>query len=119
MISIINFMIYCNGRMFFHKSINAASFIENSQYLLDEFGMVVIGEIGVKYVVQIVTDNGSNYKKACQDLVTMYPHITWQPCAAHTINLMLKDIGHFPDVEEVVDSAKRICRFLYKHNRYD
>ena len=70
-------MIYCNGRMFFHKSINAASFIENSQYLLDEFGMVVISEIGVKYVVQVVTDNGSNYKKPFQDLVAMHPHITW------------------------------------------
>ena len=119
MMSIINFMIYCNGRMFFHKSVDATGDTQNSEYLLDMIGTVVGDEIGAKYVVQVVTDNGSNYKKACQDLVTMYPHITWQPCAAHTINLMLKDIGHFPDVEEVVDSAKRICRFLYKHNRYD
>jgi hypothetical protein len=29
----------------------------------------------------------------------------------------LKDIGRFPDVAEVVDSAKRICRFFYNHNR--
>ena len=119
MMSIIKFMIYCNGRMFFHKSVNATGDTQNSEYLLDMIGTVVGDEIGAKYVVQVVTDNGSYYKKACQDLVTMYPHITWQPCAAHTINLMLKDIGHFPDVEEVVDSAKRICRFLYKHNRYD
>ena len=117
MMCIINFMIYCNGRMFFHKSVNATGDTQNSEYLLDMIGTVVGDEIGAKYVVQVVTDNGSNYKKACQDLVTMYPHITWQPCAAHTINLMLKDIGHFPDVEEVVDSAKRICRFLYNHNR--
>ena len=101
-----------------HNSVNATGNIQNSEYLLNEIGIVVIGDIGVKYVIQIVTDNGSNYKKACQDLVAMYPHITWQPCAAHTINLMLKDIGRFPDVEEVVDSAKRICRFLYTHNWY-
>ncbi|XP_062217237.1 uncharacterized protein LOC133917347 [Phragmites australis] len=30
---------------------------------------------------------------------------------------MLKDIGCFPEVTEVVDSAKRICRFFYNHNR--
>ena len=119
MMCIINFMIYCNGRMFFHKSVNATGDTQNSEYLLDMIGTVVGDEIRAKYVVQVVTDNGSNYKKACQDLVAMHPQITWQPCAAHTINLMLKDIGHFPDVEEVVDSAKRICRFLYKHNRYD
>ena len=31
---------------------------------------------------------------------------------------MLKDIAHFIEVETVVDSAKRICRFLYNHNRW-
>jgi hypothetical protein len=101
--------------MFFHKSVNATGKIQNAEYLLDILSEVVI-EVGVKHVVQIVTDNGSNYKKACQDLIAIHPHITWQPCAAHTINLMLKDIGRFPDVDEVVVSAKRICRFLYNHN---
>jgi hypothetical protein len=91
MMSIINFMIFCNGRMFFHKSVNATGLIQNSDYI---YGIIsdVVADIGIKHVVQIITDNGSNYKKACQDFTTKYPHITWQPCAAHTINLMLKDI---------------------------
>jgi hypothetical protein len=50
-------------------------------------------------------------------IIAEFKHITWQPCAAHTINLMLRDIATYFDVECVVDSAKRICRFLYKHNR--
>ena len=102
--------------MFFHKSVNATDSIQNSEYIINILSEVVIGDIGVKYVVQVITDNGSNYKKECQDLVDMHPQITWKPCAAHTINLMLKDIRHFPDVEKVVDSAKRICIFLYNHN---
>ncbi|KAE8809670.1 hypothetical protein D1007_13710 [Hordeum vulgare] len=65
------------------------------EFILKEIKKVVIDEIGQKVVVQIVTDNGSNYKKACKDLVKEYPHIYWQPCAAHTVNLMLKDIGKF------------------------
>lgn len=117
MMSIINFMIYCNGRMFFHKSVNATGLIQNAEYIHEILSEVVVGEVGVHHVVQIVTDNGSNYKKACQQLITEYSHITWQPCAAHTINLMLKDIARFVDVTEVVDSAKQICRFLYNHNR--
>ncbi|PWZ34176.1 hypothetical protein Zm00014a_011595 [Zea mays] len=36
---------------------------------------------------------------------------------AHTINLMLKDISRFSEVSQVVDDAKRICRFFYNHNR--
>ena len=114
---IINFMIFCNGQMFFHKTVNATGYIQNAEFVYDCIKTVVVEEIGVEFVVQIVTDNGSNYKKACKQLTAEYKHITWQPCAAHTINLMLKEIAHFIEVETVVDSAKRICRFLYNHNR--
>ena len=41
---------------------------------------------------------------------------SWQPCAAHTINLMLKDIGNFPEIDAVVSSCKGISRFLYNHS---
>ena len=114
---IINFMIFCNGQMFFHKTVNATGYIQNAEFVYDCIKTVVVEEIGVEFVVQIVTDNGSNYKKSCKQLTAEYKHITWQPCAAHTINLMLKEIAHFIEVETVVDSAKRICRFLYNHNR--
>ena len=43
--------------------------------------------------MHIVTDNGSNYKKACKALGEVYEHILWTPCLAHTVNLMLKDIA--------------------------
>ncbi|KAM0850483.1 hypothetical protein ACQ4PT_053047 [Festuca glaucescens] len=114
--SIINFMVFCNGRMHFHKSVNATGCVQNHQYVLEQIKKVVVNEIGEKFVVQIVTDNGSNFKKACKELCKEYPHITWQPCAAHTINLMLKEIGGFPEVDAVVTSAKRICRFFYNHS---
>jgi hypothetical protein len=69
-------------------------------------------------VVQIVTDNGSNYKKACRTLVEEpeYSHIVWQPFAAHTVNLMLMDIAKFREVDVIVKSAKQICRFFRNHN---
>lgn len=117
MMSIINFMIFCNGRMFFHKSVDATGETQNADFIYSILQEVVVEEVGVEHVVQIVTDNGSNYKKACEKLTQKYPHITWQPCAAHTINLMLKDISRFPLVDRVVESARRIYRFLYNHNR--
>jgi hypothetical protein len=40
--------------------------------------------------MQIVTDNGSNYKKACK-MISRKFLIVWQSCLAHTINLMLKE----------------------------
>jgi hypothetical protein len=68
-------------------------------------------------VVQVITDNGSNYKKACHYLTNEYLHIAWQPCLAHTINLMIKTIGEFPDHESVIDSAKLIVRWLYNDRK--
>ncbi|XP_077232424.1 uncharacterized protein LOC143869749 [Tasmannia lanceolata] len=88
--SIINFMVYCDGKTVFLKS------------------------IGEKNVVQIVTDNGSNYKKAGQKIMEKY-HIFWNPCAAHCIDLMLKDIGKTESVKNVVAEAISMTNFIYNH----
>jgi hypothetical protein len=113
---IINFMIFCNGLMFFHSSVDAIGQSQNAEYLYKHIDHVV-QEVGKKNIIQIVTDNGSNYMASCKQLVAEYPHITWQPCAAHTINLMLKEIASFNEVAEVVHSAQRMCKFFYNHNR--
>jgi hypothetical protein len=43
--------------------------------------------------------------------------IVWQLWLAHTINLMLKSIGEFPDHKAMIEVARRICRWLYNHNK--
>jgi hypothetical protein len=37
--SIINFMVYCNGVMFFHESVDATGHIQDAQYI---FGITII-----------------------------------------------------------------------------
>jgi hypothetical protein len=59
--------------------------------------------------MQIITNNGSNYKNVCK-LVSQKYQIVWQPCLAHTINLMLKSIGEFLDHKAMIKAAHRICR---------
>ncbi|KAK3124751.1 hypothetical protein QOZ80_7BG0592000 [Eleusine coracana subsp. coracana] len=63
--SVINFMIYCNGVMFFHKSVDATGQSQDANYLYKEIEKV-IKEVGPEHVMQIITDNGANYKKACK-----------------------------------------------------
>ena len=49
-LSIINFLVYCDGRIFFHKSINTIGNDKNAHYifkLMDE----VVEEIGETNVV--------------------------------------------------------------------
>ena len=58
----------------------------------------MVEEIGLENVLHVVTDNGSNYKKACKELLSeVYEHIAWTPCLAHTVNLILKDIARRPE----------------------
>ena len=37
----------------------------------------------------IVTDNGANMKKAVNDMGSISQNIRWQPCAAHTLQLIV------------------------------
>lgn len=37
----------------------------------------------------IVTDNGANMKKAIKDMGLISSNIRWQPCAAHTLQLII------------------------------
>ncbi|WVZ87005.1 hypothetical protein U9M48_033708 [Paspalum notatum var. saurae] len=113
--SVINFLVYSGGTMYFMKSVDATDKIQDHQYLLKEIKAGVM-KLGYHNVVQIVTDNGSNYKKACEILTDQFPHMTWQPCLAHTINLMLKDIGKWPEHEACIRSAQQICSWLYNSN---
>jgi hypothetical protein len=82
---------------------------------LQEIHKVVI-ELGPEHIVQIVTDNRSNYNKACKMLTHQFLIVS-QPCLAHTINLMLNAIGEFPEHKAVIQAGRRICRWLYNHNK--
>jgi hypothetical protein len=97
--SIINFMVYCNGVMFFHKLVDWAQpgcelHIQGNYYspmsffvtssvayacvFLYEIEKVVI-ELDEQHIVQIMINNGSNYEKACRMVSRKY-WIVWKPC---------------------------------------
>jgi hypothetical protein len=75
----------------------------------------VVEETGPEHVMHVVTDNGSNYKKACKELREVYEHIAWTPCLAHTVNLMLKDIARRPEHAGTIKHCKRISNWLHNH----
>jgi hypothetical protein len=52
----------------------------------------VIIELSEEYIVQIMSDNESNYKKVCK-LVSRKYQIVWQSCLTHTINLIFVTPG--------------------------
>jgi hypothetical protein len=68
-------------------------------------------------VVQIVTDNGANFKAVGKILMVRIPHLFWTPCAAHCLNLLLEDIGEIKEFNTAINWRKKVCKFLYKHGR--
>ncbi|XP_031261741.1 uncharacterized protein LOC116119942 [Pistacia vera] len=72
--------------------------------------------VGPNNIVHLVTDNGANYKAAGRMLSEKYSSITWSPCAAHCINLMLKDIAEMSHIVNLSKHASKVTKFVYNHS---
>lgn len=60
---IINFMLYYNRNIIFNKFVKATAEYHDASYiycLMDS----VIQEISIEHKVQMITDNGANFKRA-------------------------------------------------------
>nr|XP_004513981.1 uncharacterized protein LOC101511956 [Cicer arietinum] len=98
----------------FVKSIDASAYMKTGIKifeLLDNF----VEEIGEQNIVQVVTDNGSNYVLAGKLLTAKRPHLFWTPCAAHCLDLMLEDIGKIAKVKAVIRNGISLVGFIYDH----
>ncbi|XP_066329983.1 uncharacterized protein [Miscanthus floridulus] len=113
---LIRFLANSPAGTFFVGSVDATSEMVDAQMLADLLEKQV-DKIGKEYVVQVVTDNGVNFKAAGRILMGRIPHLFWTPCVAHCLNLMLQDIGEIKDFCTAINEAKIVCRFLYKHDR--
>ncbi|XP_042380428.1 uncharacterized protein LOC121972875 [Zingiber officinale] len=69
--SIINFLLYCNRKVIFHKSIDATTDYHDAPYIFRLMDSVV-HEIGAEHIVQVITDNGANFKRAGEMLEQRY-----------------------------------------------
>ncbi|KAK7293059.1 hypothetical protein RJT34_15920 [Clitoria ternatea] len=112
--TLINFLVYCPTGISFIKSIDASDVVKDAQTLCDMFAEV-IEWVGPANVVHIVTDNAANYVAAGRLIHEKYETIFWSPCAAHCLNLLLKDIGSMPHVAELAGKASKVTIFVYNH----
>jgi hypothetical protein len=71
-----------------------------------------IEEVGPQNVVQICTDNASSMKAAADIITDKYPHIYFQGCVVHAMNLLLEDWGKATWMKEVVKKSRTIIKFI-------
>uniref|UniRef100_A0A0R0H3S6 BED-type domain-containing protein n=1 Tax=Glycine max TaxID=3847 RepID=A0A0R0H3S6_SOYBN len=111
---IINFLINSQAGTMFLKSVDGSDFVKTGEKLFELLDAIV-EEVGEENVVQVVTDNGSNYVLAGKLLEEKRKHIYWTPCAAHCIDLMLEDIGKLPLIRKTIRRSMPILRELVRH----
>ncbi|XP_057756371.1 uncharacterized protein LOC130975625 [Arachis stenosperma] len=105
-ISIINFLVNSPVGIMFLKSIDASDYVKIGKKLFELFDDVV-EEIGEHNVVQVVTNNGSNYVLAGKLLMEKRPNLFLTPCATHRLDLMLKDNGKLPLIQKTIKGLFR------------
>ncbi|KAE8703419.1 hypothetical protein F3Y22_tig00110469pilonHSYRG00008 [Hibiscus syriacus] len=111
---IVNFLVNSPKGSVFLKSLDVSEIKKDANTLfrmLDD----MVEEIGEENVLQVVTDNASNYVKAGMMLEATRAHLYWTPCAAHCIDLMLEDIGKIPKVRNTLKSAIFMNGYIYNH----
>lgn len=68
--SIVDFLIYWNTRVIFHMSVNASNKSQDANYIKNQKNTMV-EEIDSQYVVQIINNNGVNFKKLDLQLIDL------------------------------------------------
>jgi hypothetical protein len=112
--TLLNFLVHCLKGSMFIKSVDAYAHVKDAA-LLCKWLHGFIEEICARHVVQIMTDNATNYVVFGRMFMERHGTMFWTPYAAHCIDLMVEDVGKIPLVKEVIDQAKRIPKFIYNH----
>ncbi|KAL8477439.1 hypothetical protein ACS0TY_029655 [Phlomoides rotata] len=117
-------MAASSGGTMFLKAIDASGIIKDGEYVSSLFEEA-IKEVGESNVVQIITDNASNYKSAGSMIESRYPHIFWTPCVVHSLNLALKSICDPTErspqydqckwISDLVGDVQNIRNFIVNH----
>jgi hypothetical protein len=113
---LINFLVNSPEGTYFLESVDASSEVHSATMLADLL-QEKIEDIGKDNVVQVVTDNGANYKAAGKILMDRIPTLFWSPCAAHCLDLMLEEIGNLKAFKKPIARAQRVTTFIYRHGR--
>jgi len=110
---IINFLVNNPKGAMFLKSIDAFSI---SKIVEKFFEMIdnIVEKVREDNVVQVLTDNATNYKVVGQMLMKKMKRLFWTPYVAHCVDLMLEDYEKNILIhEETISKGKRIITFIY------
>ena len=112
---LLNVMLVSSAGEQFLGSVDTSGFEKTGEYLatvLDGF----LQKVGPENVVQITADNATVNPKAVGIVTKKYPHIFFQGCVAHALNLLLKDWRKEKWITTLVHEARMVLKFFRKRH---
>jgi hypothetical protein len=113
---VMNLVVHSAHGGLFVNSVDCSDVKKDGRYIFELVDQC-IEDIGADKVVQVVTDNASVNMAAAILLKAKRPSIFWNGCAAHTIDLVLEDIGKLGPVDKTIVEARLVTVFLYAYTR--
>jgi hypothetical protein len=110
---IINYII-STPQPVFYKSTDTRDNRHTGLYIADEL-KAVINYLGQQMLFALVTDNAANMKAAWSKVEESNPHITPIGCAAHALNLLLKNNMALKTMDTLYKRAKEMVRYVKGH----
>ena len=112
--SICNFLVNSPKGTIFLYSLDTTSNISKTTDKVFKMLDGVVTFVGKENVVQVITDNVTNFKAIGELLMYTRPHMYWTPCAAHCIDLILEDLEKHLKVHEVtIKKGRKITTYIY------
>ncbi|XP_066323694.1 uncharacterized protein [Miscanthus floridulus] len=110
---LIDFLVNSPTGTYFLESVDASSEVHDA-FMLADLLEAKIEEIGKDKVVQVIIDNGANYKAAGRILMERISMLYWSPCAAHCLDLILEGIGNLKEFKKPIARVKHVTTFIYR-----
>ncbi|KAG5684480.1 hypothetical protein PVAND_013712 [Polypedilum vanderplanki] len=113
---VVNFCVKAPGeKPFFYTSINTTGIIQNAPSVAAAI-IEIIEAIGSEKICSFVSDNAPVMRAAWKIIEEKYPHISANGCAAHAMNLLIKDISSTPEASKTIKEAEKIIKFIKNHH---
>ncbi|ERM96090.1 hypothetical protein AMTR_s04525p00001750, partial [Amborella trichopoda] len=101
----LNFLAYSPKGTAFLSSKEVSGTKKDANFYVRLYDKIV-EEVGDKHIVQFITDNEHACVSMGSKLMDKRKHLVWTTCAAHSIDLMLEEIGEIKIVKETLKEAR-------------
>ncbi|KAG5666709.1 hypothetical protein PVAND_014724 [Polypedilum vanderplanki] len=113
---IVNFCVKApTEKPFFHSSINTSGIIQNASAVAESI-IAVLENLGSHKFNCIISDNAPVMKAAFKIIEEKYPHISGNGCAAHGVNLLVKDLITTTESSKTIKEAEKIIKYIKNHH---